>query len=692
MRSLRMLPLSLALAFTAGGCRDPGAVDPRPLSVTPDRGPASRAVAVTIRGEGFNASATTDFAGRDESALDVRFAAFLGPVPLRDVRLQSDGSLTATVPEGLPIGSHDLRVVDPEGREGALTGAFRVVDDTDTAQLVAAFRIDGIGPQRAWAPFAVTVTAIDGSGATVTAFNGSAALQDLTGSAVPGAAGLFRNGVWTGRVEVRSTHPADLLTATDGLGHTGTSNPFAVAPSPAVALEFTTPPRTITAGSCSGAAQPLTISLVDAFGGSTVASDAVALSAAGAAGLELFSDDQCTAPLGAPSLAAGASTMTAWFRSTRAGDAPLDLTAPSLRAATQHETVLAGPPAAVAFLTTPQTVNAGACSQAGTVELRDAWGNPAAGGSPAIGLAATASAGFELFSDAGCSSPVTAVAPAPGAASADFWFRGVLAGRVGVTATSAGLASASQDETITPEGSASRLVFLTSPMSAVAGGCSDLVTVQAQDSYGNAVAGAGVVQVALTASPAAGFAFFSDDLCAVPIAAGGAEIGAGLSTSSFHFLGTAAGSVTVAASSTTLTAATQVEQLTPGAPTQLAFTSAPQSIAAGACSGLTSLALRDPFGNVAIAATPIPVALDASPATGFAFYADPLCTTPATTFTVPSGGSGAGGCIRIRLASSTKLAPENGTAPASAWWSTTPAAQTSVDFVTSRPSACSGDM
>jgi hypothetical protein len=642
MRSLLTFPLSIALAVAAGGCHDPAADGPLPLSVTPDRGPVSQAVPVTIRGTHFDATATTDFAGQEESALDVRFAAFLGPVPLRDVRLQSDGALTAIVPDGLPVGTHDLRIVDPDGREGSLSGAYRVLADTDTAQLVVAFRIDAIGPQQAWAPFAVTVTAIDASGATVAAFNGSASLQDLTGSAVPGSAGLFRSGVWTAEIEIRSPHAADLLTATDGLGHTGSSNPFPVAPSPAVALAFTTQPRTTSAGDCSGPPQPLTIALLDAFGGPTVAAGVLALSTVPAAGLELFSDDQCTAPLPAPTFAAGAGSMTVWYRSTRAGDAPLDVSAPSLRSATQHETVLAGPPAAVTFLSTPQTVNAGACSQLATVELRDAWGNPAAGGSPTIALAATEAAGFELFSDAGCSNAVTAIAPAPGAARADFYFRGILAEIVTVTATSLGLAGASQNETITPEGSASRLVFLSPPLSSVAGGCSGLATVQAQDSYGNAVAGAGAVQVALGGSPAAGFAFFADELCSAPIVGGAAEIGAGLSTTSFYFLGTAAGSVTVGAASTTLTAASQVEQVTPGPPMQLVFTSAPQNVAAGACSGRTGLALRDAFGNATIAAAPVPVTLDASPATGFAFYADALCTTPATAVIVPSSGSGAG--------------------------------------------------
>ncbi|HYQ81556.1 MAG TPA: hypothetical protein VEP68_08645, partial [Anaeromyxobacteraceae bacterium] len=336
----------------------------------------STPVSVVIRGD-FHAHVTTDFTGAGGSGVDARFTALLGPVPLDGVRLRADGAIEGTVPAGLATGSYDLTVVDGEGRSGTLPGAYRVLPDTAAGALVASFRIDPLGPQRAMQPFAVTITALDAQGQPVTDFNGSAQLADLTGTAVPDGAGLFVNGRWTGLVEVRAAHAADVLTASDGLGHSGQSSPFAVLPSPAAALRFVTPPRTSQAGACSGAGQPVTVEILDAFGAPTQAEADMALAVAGApaAGFEVFADPACATPA-APLVAAGASTATVYLRGTRSGTVSLTASAPSLAPASQAATVLPGPPAAAVFTTTPQTVNAGACSQAVTVEIQDAFGNP----------------------------------------------------------------------------------------------------------------------------------------------------------------------------------------------------------------------------------------------------------------------------------------------------------------------------
>ena len=356
----------LALAMAAG-CGDPSKEPPRPLGVTPDRGPASQPVAIQIRGSGFVASVTTDFADRDVSTFDARFAAYLGTVPLLDVRLQADGTLKATVPAGLAVGLHALRVVNPEGREGLLPDAYEALADADSAALVARYRVDPIGPQRAWAPFRVTVTALDATGAPATAFNGAASLTDLTGTAVPATLALFTSGVWSGEVELRSAHAADVLSVVDALGNAGASAPFPVAPSPAATLRISTPPRVVTAGQCSGASQPLALTLFDAFGAPTQAAGDVALSAALAPSgpLAFFSDDACGQPIPQPTFAAGQNSVTVWFRATQPGVATLQLSAATLPPASQPLTVYAvgelpsrSPPTA-ALTATPAVAESG---------------------------------------------------------------------------------------------------------------------------------------------------------------------------------------------------------------------------------------------------------------------------------------------------------------------------------------------
>ncbi|MGB8932794.1 MAG: PKD domain-containing protein, partial [Anaeromyxobacteraceae bacterium] len=208
----------------------------------------------------------------------------------------------------------------------------------------------------AWSPFTVTVTALDAAGATVTAYDGSVSLSDLTGTAVPGTLALFRSGVWTGTVEIRNAHAADVLKVVDALGNAGASAPFPVAPCPAAAIRIETPPRIVTAGQCSGASQPLTVALLDAFGAPTQATASVALSAALApsAPLEFFSDDLCARPTSQPTFSAGQQAVTVWFRATQVGVATLQLSAASLPPASQLLTVygvgelpIRSPPAAV---------------------------------------------------------------------------------------------------------------------------------------------------------------------------------------------------------------------------------------------------------------------------------------------------------------------------------------------------------
>ena len=60
----------------------------------------------------------------------------------------------------------------------------------------------------------------------------------------------------------------------------------------------------------------------------------------------------------------------------------LTATAASLTPAQQDETVRAGEPTGLAFLTSAQSLNAGECSARVELELRDAYQNPAFSSSP----------------------------------------------------------------------------------------------------------------------------------------------------------------------------------------------------------------------------------------------------------------------------------------------------------------------
>src|SRR5206468_2518813 len=90
-------------------------------------------------------------------------------------------------------------------------------------------------------------------------------------------------------------------------------------------------------------------------------------------------------------------------------------------------------------------------------------------------------------------------------------------------------------------------------------------------------------------------------------------INAGTSSASFYFKGTLARSVTVTAAGAGLSSPTQVETIAPGSPTALAFTTAGQSVTAGACSAQVAVEAQDALGNPSGVTASTSVALSAAP-------------------------------------------------------------------------------
>ncbi|MHB8419208.1 MAG: hypothetical protein ACYDCL_14120 [Myxococcales bacterium] len=105
---------------------------PMPLAVTPSEAYQNQTVQLRITGQGFLPYVKANFLAQRQSSLDTAFAAWLGTTPLVAVALQGDGSLSATVPQGLTPGTYDLTVLDPgpgsaAQRTGTLAGAFLVL-------------------------------------------------------------------------------------------------------------------------------------------------------------------------------------------------------------------------------------------------------------------------------------------------------------------------------------------------------------------------------------------------------------------------------------------------------------------------------------------------------------------------------------------------------------------------------------
>jgi hypothetical protein len=389
----------------------------------------------------------------------------------------------------------------------------------------------------------------------------------------------------------------------------------------------------------------VTLESRDVFGNVSGVGPDTSVDLSGPADFQYFTDPGCTVPAGTSlALPAGTAVVAFWFEATVvATPATVTATVAGWTPVSIAETITPAAPAAVVFTTDPQAIAAGTCSDVVRVELRDAYGNPTADPGAAIPLALSAApaGGFELFEDAACAVavPGASIEIAAGSVGKEFWFRGTVAGTVTVASSPAGLTPASQDETIGPA-PPDRLVFATAAQSVVAGACSAVATVRAEDVHGNASPVAADTAVSLSAAPASGFELFGSAGC------GGAAVtsvtmGAGQSTASFWYRGTVAGIVTVTADGAGIpTVATQDQTVQPGAADRLVFVTAPQTVAAGTCSGVATVQAEDAYGNVSPAAADTAVSLSASPASGFAFHAAEGCGGgPVGSVTMPSGQS-----------------------------------------------------
>jgi len=155
----------LACAALAGlACAGQGGFAPRPTAVEPGSGYAGADTRVVIRGEGFAVLAQQPAAG-GAPEVDARYRAWLGEAELQAVTWVDAQTLHATVPAGLPSGSHALEVEGPFGRRGRLERAFTVASSPGGALQVAV--VAGRATVSVGQEFPVTATAVNSGYAEV---------------------------------------------------------------------------------------------------------------------------------------------------------------------------------------------------------------------------------------------------------------------------------------------------------------------------------------------------------------------------------------------------------------------------------------------------------------------------------------------------------------------------------------------
>lgn len=120
--------VALAAAAIATGCADETRLGPpRPEAITPGIGFLGSEVAATITGRDFYVDPRVSYVDGDGTDVDAVFRAFLGSAELPSVTRVDLETLEVVVPGTLAAGFHELRVIDPRGREGRLPDAFEVL-------------------------------------------------------------------------------------------------------------------------------------------------------------------------------------------------------------------------------------------------------------------------------------------------------------------------------------------------------------------------------------------------------------------------------------------------------------------------------------------------------------------------------------------------------------------------------------
>ncbi len=305
--------------------------------------------------------------------------------------------------------------------------------------------------------------------------------------------------------------------------------------------------------------------------------------------------------------------------------------------ATANYTISTAPPAKIAFTTTAVSGTASTSATLGkiTVQAQDAFGNADPGGALTVNLGSSSGAGIFAANSGG--TPITSVTIPSGQSTASFWYGDSAAGSPIITASSSGLQSGLQTETIIPAAE-NKLVLTTAPPSTFAAGTAFGVGVTVEDQFGNTITTGNTGSTDTIKLTLTGGTFFPSGTTVSAAASNG--------VATFNNLQIRTpGSYTITATDTTHSAVTGAATsftVTPAPPSQLVFTSTVSgnhTVGTSASVGPFQVTVEDPFGN-AVTNTGSPVSLGlTSSSAGSTFFTPTSGGTSSATVTIPTGSS-----------------------------------------------------
>jgi hypothetical protein len=446
----------VAAALLLCACETQSSGPIRLKAMTPAQGEDEAPVAVEIAGESFGVRVHTDFKRSAQSFVTASFKASLlpvdgaqPPVELEEVSLDSPELLRAVVPRGAGLGFYSLRVVDPFGGEGVLPEVFRVVR---SAKGLAGFRVDNLGPQRVNVPFTLQIVAVDREGRTVDGFAGNVSLRDRTGTITPSVAGPAILGRIRTIVSLGAFAGSNVIEPSDGKGHQGKSNDFAVVPGLAVGTTFVSHAPILSAGQCS---PRLEMDTLDTFGQRAMVEAPMRVRlAAPPDRFAFYADPACSAPVS--EIVVPAATTRAGFhvRGERAGSFPIRAIPDVLPVAGLTVSITPLPPTRLKLVSPPQSLRVQQCSGPFTVGAFDPLDNESAPKAPlAVALSSQPPRALVLYADERCSQEAASLTFPGEATRVTFFAKPAQAGTASVSATPQApstLSGASQSASVAP--------------------------------------------------------------------------------------------------------------------------------------------------------------------------------------------------------------------------------------------------
>jgi len=411
----------------------------------------------------------------------------------------------------------------------------------------------------------------------------------------------------------------------------------------AAKLVFTSSPVTGPASS-SASLGPITVQLEDTYGNPVNAGSGgttVNLSSSSTGTYIFNTTKNATSPTGASSvtIASGTSSVSFYYGDTKAGSPTITAASSGLTSATQTETI--NPAAGTKLVITSTAFSATASTSATsafTTTLEDAFGNPTTSASAIKVNLSSSSSGAKFAATSGGGSVTSVTLPA-NTSSVTAYYADTVAGTPTITVQASGLSpNGTQTETITAA-KASKLVFISSPVSGPASSSATLgpITVQLEDTYGNPVAASGTGTVVKLTSTSSGgiFSAISGGTHITSI-----TIASGSSSASFYYGDTKTGSPVITAASSGLTSATQTETITGVTATKLVFIAGPVSGAASSSAelGPITVQVENASGTPVNVATNTTVTLTSS-STGGIFSVNSTGTPTTTSVVIPTGSS-----------------------------------------------------